>query len=89
MGQIERVVKYINTYGSISPMEAFKDLGITKLATVVSNMRYKLEKPYILYQTLEHRYNRFGEKVHYMRYWLDKDKYQDYMNTKDLFYEEV
>ena len=38
MTQGERIINYINTFGSISPMEAFMDLGITKLATRVSEM---------------------------------------------------
>lgn len=41
MGQKERVINYIDTFGSISPMEAFMDLGVTKLATIISYMRYK------------------------------------------------
>ena len=36
--QIERIEEYINEYGSITPMDAFMDLGITKLATRISTM---------------------------------------------------
>ena len=39
MTQHERILKYIEDFGSISPMEAFTDLGITKLATRISEMR--------------------------------------------------
>ena len=65
MNQYERILKYISDYGSISPMEAFADLGITKLSTRVSEMR----KDGIEFnQEWEVRKNRYGEKVRYMRY---------------------
>ena len=87
MGQKERVLKYIGTYGSISPLEAFRDLGITKLATVISNLRYQDHT--IIYQTLCYSHNRFGEKVHFMRYWLDKHLFEEYMKNYNMFYEEM
>lgn len=68
MTQIERVIDYVNKFGSISPMEAFSDLGITKLATVISRdiaNGGKWEK------TFERSKNRFGESVHFMRYRLE------------------
>ena len=86
MNQKERVLKYIATYGSISPLEAFRDLGITKLAIVISNMRY--QDHLIFYQALCYSHNRFGEKVHFMRYWTDKKIFEEYMLHKDMFYEE-
>ena len=74
MGQKERVIKYIETFGSISPMEAFMDLGVTKLATIVSYMRYK--DNIIVYQKFMQTKNRYGEPCYYMRYWLNKEQYE-------------
>ena len=59
------ILWYIYAYGSISPMEAFNELGITKLATRISEMRVlgiQFDQDY------EGRTNRFGKKVRYMRY---------------------
>lgn len=56
MTQGERILDYIDRFGSISPMEAFSDLGITKLATRISE------------KTMEERKNRYGETTRYMRY---------------------
>ena len=65
MSQYERILNYMNEFGSISPMEAFNDLGITKLSTRISEMRADgLE----FHQEWEVRKNRYGEKVRYMRY---------------------
>lgn len=71
MNQHEKILKYMNDFGSISPMEAFADLGITKLATRISEMR----KDGIDFgQRMEFGKNRYGERVHYMRYWKEGDR---------------
>lgn len=68
MTQEQRVINYIKAYGSITPIDAFMDLGITKLATVVSRLK---RNGYTFYQHLDYNKNRYGELCHYMRYWLD------------------
>ena len=67
MTQAQRIIDYIKRFGSITPMEAFFDLSITKLATRVSEMKkdgIKFDQEYC--QTK----NRFGEPVYYMKYRL-------------------
>ena len=68
MTQCERIVDYIKRFGSISPLEAFRDLGVTKLATRISEM--KRNEGIQFKQVYEKSKNRFGEDVHYMRYSL-------------------
>ena len=63
--QKERIKDYINRFGSISPLEAFRDLGITKLATRVSEMK---RDGMVFHTEFETGKNRFGEKTHYARY---------------------
>ena len=75
MTQEQRVIQYIETYGSISPLEAFRDLGITKIATIVS--RLTLQCGMTFYKAYLPAYNRFGEVVYYMRYWLDEKRHKD------------
>ena len=59
------ILSYIFDYGSISPMEAFSDLNITKLSTRISEMKAMgIEFD----QAFETRKNRFGKTVRYMRY---------------------
>ena len=67
MTQGERIINYLECFGSISPMEAFIDLGITKLATRISELK---KEGYEFNQVYEGAKNRFGEPVHYMRYSL-------------------
>lgn len=65
MTQGERILKYIDDFGSITPMEAFSELGITKLATRVSEMIRAGER---ISKNMENGTNRYGERVSYMRY---------------------
>lgn len=65
MTQKELVIKYIKDFGSISPMEAFSDLGITKLATRVSELIRDGES---IKKVPEQRLNRYGKKCRFMRY---------------------
>ena len=71
MTQYDRIANYINTFGSITPMEAFADLGITKLSTRIGEMTcsgYKIKRQ------METGKNRYGEVTRYMRYsWDGKD----------------
>lgn len=65
MTQSERVMKYIDEFGSISSMEAFADLGITRLSARV----FELEKKGVRFnRKQEAAKNRYGEKVYYTRY---------------------
>ena len=59
------ILWYIDRFGSISPMEAFSDLGITKLSTRISEMKMlgiRFDQAY------EDHVNRMGKKKHFMRY---------------------
>lgn len=67
MTQTERIKAYMERFGSISPFEAFTDLGITKLATRIGEMRD--DGVLIVSEWMEGK-NRFGEKMRYKRYWL-------------------
>ena len=67
MNQHERIIQYMNRYGSITPFEAFEDLGVTKLATRISEM---IRDGVIIEKCPERRKNRYGEVTHYMRYKL-------------------
>ena len=65
MTQHEQIEQYIADFGSITPMQAFSDLGITKLATRISEMRKRGYKCNI--STIESR-NRYGKTIRYAKY---------------------
>ena len=66
MTQYERILKYLDDYGSISPLEAFRDSGITKLATRISEMTSRFGLMFD--RERETSKNRYNESVSYMRY---------------------
>ena len=65
MTQAERVMEYISEFGSISSMEAFRDLGITRLAARISDLE---DKGICFSRKKEMVVNRYGEKVYFTRY---------------------
>ena len=70
MNQRELILEYITRFGSITPMQAFNDLGITKLATRISEMRrdgmeFDIE--------IVSSKNRFNRTVHYAKYSFIKE----------------
>ena len=65
MSQHELILKYLDDFGSITPMDAFRDLGITKLSTRISEMTrmgYEFDKH------MEISVNRYGNECRFMRY---------------------
>ena len=67
MNQREKIIDYIRQFGSITPFEAFRDLGITKLATRISEL---IRDGYPVEKSFETSKNRYGDPVRYMRYSL-------------------
>ena len=65
MNQKEKVINYMKLYNNITPMDAFRDLGITKLATVIGLIK---RDGITIYQYYEKGKNRFGETCYFMRY---------------------
>ena len=68
MTQKDEIERYIREHGSITPMDAFNDLGITKLATRVSEMKRDGIR---IIGELEKGKNRNGKKVQFMRYRME------------------
>ena len=70
MTQQEEILKYLNEHKTITPMQAWNELFITKLATRISEMRKKGMKFKIEYIT--HK-NIYGRTVRYAKYSLAED----------------
>lgn len=71
MTQKEQILDYLERFNTITPMEAFADLGITKLATRVSEMRREGIEFNIESVTSK---NRFGKPVRFAKYSLKERK---------------
>lgn len=65
MTQKEAIMQYLDDFHSISSMEAFRDLGITRLAARIAD----IEKDGVIFdRKREAVTNRYGEKVYFTRY---------------------
>ena len=67
--QCERIIDYINEFGSITTREAFNDLGCTRLASRIHDLK---RKGYEFNKQYETGKNRYGDAVSYIRYSLKK-----------------
>ena len=71
MTQKQLILNYMIDFGSITPMQAFMDLGCTKLATRIGELiKYGIP---IIKTTVKSK-NRYGKKCVYKRYSLG-DRY--------------
>lgn len=69
--QNQRVLQYINQFGSITQLEALKDLGVMRLASRISDLK---KEGYPITSTIETVKNRFGENCHIKRYSLKEER---------------
>lgn len=67
--QNDRIIQYIKEFGSITQLDALRDLGVMRLASRISDLK-RLGYPII--STNETVKNRYEEKVRIKRYSLAK-----------------
>ena len=65
--QNERILTYMSEFGSITQLEALRDLGVMRLASRISDMR---KQGYHIISSIEAVKNRYGETCHIKRYAL-------------------
>ena len=71
MTQHEMIEQYIRDFGSITTFDAYRDLGITKLSTRVSEM---IRRGAPIIKSDDHAPNRYGVTVYFKRYFLGHKK---------------
>ena len=67
--QCEMILDYIKEFGSITAIDAYRDIGCMRLAARISDIR---NKGYKIRSEFEESKNRYGVKVMYVRYFLDE-----------------
>ena len=65
--QCDRIVMYMQEYGSISTLEAFNDLGVARLASRIHDLK---DRGYDIKSETKTGKNRFGETTSYKVYRL-------------------
>lgn len=68
--QNERILAYMDEFGSITQLDALKDLGVMRLASRISDLR---RHGYHIQSQIERVKNRYGETCRVKRYSLEVD----------------
>lgn len=67
--QCDRVLKYMRDFGSISQLEAMRDLGVMRLAARVADLK---EDGHTITRKMVKKKNRYGEPVSFAEYRLEE-----------------
>lgn len=71
--QKDRVVKYIKDFGSITPGEAFTELGAYRLSAIIYDLKHK--DGYNIKTEIERGKNRYGDCTCFARYsFIEQDE---------------
>lgn len=71
--QNERILKYMRDFGSITQIEAIKDLGVIRLPSRIFDLR---RKGYLINSEFIQITNRYGEKGRVKRYKLEEEQFR-------------
>lgn len=66
----DRVLDYMKQFGSITTLDAFRDLGNTRLSASIFLLK---QDGHVISSKQEGAVNRFGKPVTYSRYYLVKE----------------
>ena len=69
LNQKQKVLRHLKEVGAITPVQAFFDYSIMRLAAVIFDLK---EDGYNITTTILKSENKFGEKVSYGQYKLEK-----------------
>lgn len=72
--QGQRLLQWIEEFGSITSYEAFREFGITRLSARIYDLR---KAGYKVASTTETSINRYGDKVQFARYYLEEDNEEE------------
>lgn len=67
--QCQRILQYIDENGSITQIEALRELGCMRLASRMCDIK---KMGYPVRKTTEVSKNRYGEPVHFAKYYIEE-----------------
>lgn len=67
MTQCEKILQYIEEKGSITQLQALREFGCMRLASRMSDIK---KMGYPVKKEIETGKNRYGEPIHYARYYI-------------------
>lgn len=80
--QKDRIIEYIRQFGYITSWQAYQDLGITQLGARIKELK---EMGYEFKKERKYDKNRFGEPVHFDKYYLSNNlEYENINNIQRI-----
>lgn len=70
--QRDRVLRYMQTHGSITRAQAMTDIGVANLTAVIGYLRHKVGVP--IKTNMVECTNRYGEKTTYAKYSIEEEQ---------------
>jgi hypothetical protein len=64
--QRDRILRHLDDFGTITPVEAMREYGIMRLAARIEELR---KEGYLIEASTETSRNRYGETTRYAKYW--------------------
>lgn len=71
--QCSMVLDYMRQFGSITQLEAIRDIGCMRLASRISDLRYQ---GYAIGRRMKTSKNRYGKDVSFAEYYLEEDNHE-------------
>lgn len=68
MTQLEKIIRHLNDYGTITPIEALMEYSIMRLSARIWDLRHK--KGYEIETKMIYGVNRYGEPTKWAKYRL-------------------
>lgn len=68
MKQTDRIIQYMRDFGSITPIDAMRDLGVMRLASRISDLK---KAGVSIERTMVKAKNRYGEDTSFASYRLE------------------
>lgn len=68
--QCEKVLEYMKTFGSITQLDALRDIGCMRLASRISDLRHQ---GVAIGRRMKTSKNRYGDDVYFAEYYLEED----------------
>ncbi len=69
--QNDRIIQYMDEFGSITQMQALSDLGIMRLASRIHDLR---EMGHPIKKRMIESKNRYGEHVSFAEYYMEREE---------------
>ena len=70
MTQCQKVLEYMKRYGSITQLDALRDIGCMRLASRISDLR---SQGYAIGRRMKTSKNREGDDIYFAEYYLEED----------------